>query len=33
LKWEVIIERIALIDESANPRIKEVTADDKEHSQ
>ena len=33
LKQEVIIERIALFDESGNPRIKEVTADDKEHSQ
>ena len=33
LKQEVIIERIALFDEGGNPRIKEVTADDKEHSQ
>jgi hypothetical protein len=33
LKQEVITERIALFDESGDPRIKEVTADDKEHSQ
>ena len=33
LKQEVITERIALFDEGGNPRIKEVTADDKEHSQ
>jgi len=33
LKQEVITERIALFDESGHPRIKEVTADDKEHSQ
>ena len=33
LKQEVIIERIALFDESGNPRTQEVTADDKEHSQ
>ena len=33
LKREVITERIALFDESGDPRIKEVTADDKEHSQ
>ena len=33
LKQEVITERIALFDENGDPRIKEVTADDKEHSQ
>jgi len=33
LKQEVTIERIALFDEGGDPRIKEVTADDKEHSQ
>ena len=33
LKQEVITERIALFDEGGDPRIKEVTADDKEHSQ
>ena len=33
LKQEVIIERIALFDESGDPRTQEVTADDKEHSQ
>ena len=33
LKQEVITERIALFDESGNPRTQEVTADDKEHSQ
>ena len=33
LKQEVIIERIALFDESGNPRNQEVTADYKKHSQ
>ena len=33
LKQEVITERIALFDESGDPRTQEVTADDKEHSQ
>ena len=33
LKQEVITERIALFDGNGDPRIKEVTADDKEHSQ
>jgi hypothetical protein len=33
LKQEVIAERIALFDEGGNARIKEVTSDDKEHSQ
>lgn len=33
LKQEVITERIALFDESGDPRTQEITADDKEHSQ
>ena len=33
LKQEVITERIALFDENGDPRIQEVTADDKDHSQ
>ncbi|MDA9310990.1 hypothetical protein N9Q35_02390 [Amylibacter sp.] len=33
LKQEVITERIALFDEGGDPRIQEVTTDDKEHSQ
>ena len=33
LKQEVINERIGLFGEGGNPRIKELTADNKEHCQ